>query len=81
MRVCFGKKDPGFHTMEFMEEKFEKKLDEMEKIISNKLKNELDTLRVSTAETRKSYANAIANDQGSVSTTKSIKICDKGYPS
>ena len=36
------KKDQGFHTMEFTEEKFEKKLDEMEKSISNKLKNEFD---------------------------------------
>ena len=48
------KKDLGFHTMEFMEEKFERKLDEIEKSISNELKNEFDAMRVSTAETRKS---------------------------
>ena len=38
------KKDQGFHTMDFIEEKFEKKLDEMEKSISSKLKNEFDAM-------------------------------------
>ena len=38
------KKDQGFHTMDFIEEKFEKKLDEMEKSISSKLENEFDAM-------------------------------------
>ena len=43
--------------MEFIKEKFEKKLDEMTKNNSNKVKNELDAMRISAVETCKSYGN------------------------
>jgi len=61
------RKDPGLHTIEYLEEKFEKKLDKMAKNITEDFANKIEVLKTSAVETKKSYAKVTAaNNQESL---------------